>query len=190
MAASVTLSTRPLSYDAIGVTAPGRPLWSRPAAYRSYEKTVKIGDGHDRWTFAAEAVLVWGIKTRSGFTVQAGDGAPAEGPVRLDRRYWLVAHLGWLRVKEPIQVVAVVDEPDRKGFAYGTLVGHPVSGEEAFIVQRRTDASVWLTIRSATQPTTFPWRLAHPVVMAAQRRYRHRYLRALTGPLATAAREP
>jgi hypothetical protein len=112
-----------------------------------------------------------------------------ERPVRLGRRYWLVAHLGSLRVKEPIQVVAVIEEPDRKGFAYGTLVGHPVSGEEAFIVERRTDGSVWFTVRSATRPPAGRWWVAQPVVMLAQRCYRRRYLRALTGPLESAARE-
>jgi uncharacterized protein (UPF0548 family) len=184
-----TLSTRPLSYDAVAVTAPGQAVWSKPLTYRSYEKTVKIGNGSNRWAFASDAVLAWGIKTRSGFTVLPDDGLAAERPVRLGRRYWLVAHLGSLRVKEPIQVVAVIEEPDRKGFAYGTLVGHPVSGEEAFIVERRTDGSVWFTVRSATRPPAGRWWVAQPVVMLAQRCYRRRYLRALTGLLESAARE-
>ena len=58
-----------------------------------------------------------------------------------DRR-WLVAHLGPWKVREPIEVVAVVDEPDRQGFAYGTLTGHPLRGEEAFIVERLPDGSL------------------------------------------------
>jgi uncharacterized protein (UPF0548 family) len=35
-----------------------------------------------------------------------------------------------------VRVVAVADEPDRCGFAYGTLPGHAVCGEEAFVVAR------------------------------------------------------
>ena len=35
----------------------------------------------------------------------------------------------------PARVVYVVDEPARRGFAYGTLHGHPESGEEAFLVE-------------------------------------------------------
>ena len=76
----------------------------------------------------------------------------------------------------------MIDKPDRKGFAYGTLSGHPVSGEEAFIVDRHPDDSVWLTIRSLTQPTEGAWRAVGPAVALAQRCYRRRYLRALTGP--------
>jgi uncharacterized protein (UPF0548 family) len=39
-------------------------------------------------------------------------------------------------VREPVRVVAVADLPDRRGFAYDTLPGHPVTGEEAFIAHR------------------------------------------------------
>jgi uncharacterized protein (UPF0548 family) len=40
----------------------------------------------------------------------------------------VLAHLGPIRV--PCRVVYVLDEPERRGFAYGTLPGHPESGEE------------------------------------------------------------
>ena len=44
-----------------------------------------------------------------------------------------LVHLG--PVTAPCRVVYVVDEPDRRGFAYGTLTGHPESGEELFTVR-------------------------------------------------------
>jgi uncharacterized protein (UPF0548 family) len=98
-------------------------------------------------------------------------------------RYWIVAHVGPLRIREPVQVVAVVDEPDRKGFAYSTFAGHPIRGEEAFLVERRTDGSVWLTIRSLTHPAPGLRRAAYPVALLAQRFYRRCYLRALCEPV-------
>lgn len=61
----------------------------------------------------------------------------------------------------------------------GSLVGHPVSGEEAFILDRTPDGVVWLTLRSLTQPPGGPWCLAYPFVLIAQRWYRRRYQRAL-----------
>jgi uncharacterized protein (UPF0548 family) len=175
-----TLSQRQLTYDAVGITV-ARGAMSVPAGYRGYEKTATIGDGLARWEFASDAVLQWAVKTRSGFTVVA-DRPSDRGPqVICNQRYWLTAHFGLFGIREPIEVVAVIDERDRKGFAYGTLSGHPVSGEEAFIVQRQPDGSVSLTIRSATQPTTGAWRAAAPAVAFVQRCYRRRYLRALTG---------
>jgi uncharacterized protein (UPF0548 family) len=93
--------------------------------------------------------------------------------------YTLVASFGPFRVREPVRVVAVVDLSDRYGFAYGTRPGHPVTGEEAFIVHRHRDGSVWFTLRSLTRPGLGRWRLAFPVTLLAQRWYRHRYTNAL-----------
>ena len=45
----------------------------------------------------------------------------------------VIVHLG--PVRAPCRVVYVVDEPDRRGFAYGTLPGHAESGEERFVVR-------------------------------------------------------
>lgn len=138
-----------------------------------FERTVRIGSGEAHWVFAAAEILRWGVKTRSGFSV---DGART---VVLGQRYWLLATLGPLRLREPVQVMAVVDEPDLKGFAYGTLAGHPVRGEEAFLVERRPDGSVWLTIRSRTRAARGLWSIAYPAALVAQRLYRRRYFAAL-----------
>ncbi|QTX04874.1 DUF1990 family protein [Agromyces archimandritae] len=51
------------------------------------------------------------------------------------------------RHQVPVLVVYVVDEPDRVGYAYGTMAG-PERGEESFVLEHREDDTVWLTIRS------------------------------------------
>ena len=179
----VGLLQRQLNYDAVGATSVTAAVFRCPTGYRVYERTVRIGEGSTRWEFASTAVLEWGVKTRSGFSVLADGQVSGDPPtVRLDRRYCLVAHVGPFRITEPIQVVWVVDEPNRAGFAYGTLAGHPVSGEESFVVERHADGSVWLTLRSLSRPSTGIWRVAYPGVAIAQRWYRRRYLRALSGP--------
>jgi uncharacterized protein (UPF0548 family) len=86
---------------------------------------------------------------------------------------------GPFTIKAPVRVVYVVDEVDRVGFAYGTLAGHPASGEEAFVVEKRADDSVWLTIRAFSRPSTWYFRLAAPLVRLQQARFTRRYLRAL-----------
>lgn len=89
--------------------------------------------------------------------------------------------MGAVVVREPVRVVAVVDKPDRCGFAYGTKLGHPVCGEEAFIVHRNAAGTVFLTLRSLTRPAPEgPWRPLFPVLLIAQRFFRRRYLQALT----------
>ncbi|MCX7522301.1 DUF1990 domain-containing protein [Microbacterium sp. STN6] len=86
---------------------------------------------------------------------------------------------GILSFAAPVRVVYVIDEERRVGFAYGTMAGHPVSGEEAFVLEHRDDDSVWLVIRSLSRPATWYYRLASPLVRIAQRRIATRYLRAL-----------
>lgn len=168
--------TRELSYDVVGSTRPEEVEWMPPpAGYRRYSRTVCIGHGSACWSAAAPAVLDWQIKIRSGFRVEPVGG---DHRVRVGADYRLIARLGPVTVHEPVRVVAVVDEPARCGFAYGTLPGHPVSGEEAFIAHRSPDGRVWLTLRSLTRAAHGVWRYAFPVLLVAQHYYRGRYLRA------------
>jgi uncharacterized protein (UPF0548 family) len=170
--------SRRLNYDAVGATRPDDPEWQRrPSGYRVLETTVAIGHGQTHWDDSARAVLDWGVKTGSGFTVIALQGEGTR--VREGRDYVLRARLGPVIVREPVRVVTVVEHDDRCGFAYGTLDGHPVRGEEAFVVHRATDGGVLLTLRSLTSAPRGPWLIAYPAALVAQRWYRRRYRRAL-----------
>ncbi|WP_212846902.1 DUF1990 family protein [Actinoplanes ianthinogenes] len=167
-----------LNYDAVGGTRPADARWSvHPSGYRSFEETVCVGRGVERWEAVAAAVLRWRVKILSGFRVSPAGGDSA---VRSANEYQLTVRVGPVRIREPVRVIAVVDQPTRRGFSYGTLVGHPVSGEEAFIASRSSDGKVWLTIRSLTRPASGGWRWAFPLLLVAQRFYRRRYLRSLT----------
>ena len=73
----------------------------------------------------------------------------------------------------------MIDEPNRIGFAYGTMAGHPESGEESFIVDKREDDSVWLSIRAFSRPSTWKYRLVWPFLRLQQNRFTKRYLKAL-----------
>lgn len=91
----------------------------------------------------------------------------------------LTVKYGPFSLDAPVRVVYVVDEPGRLGFAYGTMAGHPASGEESFIVDKREDDSVWLTVRAFSRPSTWYYRLGWPLVRMQQSRITARYLRAL-----------
>jgi uncharacterized protein (UPF0548 family) len=86
---------------------------------------------------------------------------------------------GPFSLRAPSRVVYVIDEPDRVGFAYGTLEGNPISGEESFVVERTESGEVWLTLREFSRPSNRLWRLGSPALRIAQRRMARRYLRAL-----------
>ncbi len=141
--------------------------------YRAFETATWIGSGASTWDRASADVLRWRVKTRSGFTV----GADRE--VEPGQRLTIRARVAFFTVDEPVEVVAVVRQRDLVGFSYRTLPGHPVRGEEAFIVYRDGE-DVFLTIRSLTAPASRGfWRLAYPLLRVAQLIARNRYRRAL-----------
>lgn len=167
-----------LNYADVGATGIADRAWSPPrTGFRTYERSVLIGSGMAAWEEASTAVMAWSVKTRSGFEVVPASGT--DHTVRQDSDYVLVARVGPLRVREPVKVVAIIQEDDRCGFAYGTRVGHPVSGEEAFVVWRDADDQVWLTLRSLTRASSEIRRVLFPAILVAQRWYRLRYQRAL-----------
>lgn len=160
------------------LTAPARSNWAwSHGDYQGWSGAVLVGAGEDVWQRVSHDVLHWVVKTRSGFTVDA------DGPVVAGQKLKVTARFMGLKVVEPVEVVAVVQEAGRVGFSYRTLAGHPVSGEEAFIVHR--DAAglgdeVFLTIRSLTRAAPQqPWRMLFPLLGVAQKLVRRRYLRAL-----------
>ncbi|MET0975869.1 MAG: DUF1990 domain-containing protein [Leifsonia sp.] len=156
------------------MTSPELSVWPpTDPAYRRSEISALVGTGDDTWDRASSDILLWAVKTASGFTVDA------EGPVVASERVTVTIRVAGIAITEPVQVVDVVTEPDRVGFSYRTLPGHPVSGEEAFIVQRNGD-EVHLVIRSLTRRAPQqPWRMLFPLLLVAQRVARQRYLRSL-----------
>lgn len=65
------------------------------------------------------------------------------------------------------------------GFAYGTLPGHPETGEEAFVVERNGEGDVRFTITAFSRPRALLARLGGPVTKAVKARATRRYLRGL-----------
>jgi uncharacterized protein (UPF0548 family) len=210
---SVALWQRPVSYAAVGGTKARDLLSYPPVGFRPYEGRARIGQGDARWEFAWNAVLTWGIQRRSGFRVTVTETPAevtdlTYRPVRFDSEgepltaavvggspvggehlivpgdtALLGIPFGPFRVGAPARVVYVIDEPDRKGFAYGTIAGHPESGEESFIVERGSDGTVWLEIRAFSRPSNAFWWIVYPVLRMSQAFYTRRYFRALAGAI-------
>lgn len=165
-----------LTYAAVGATRDVDLLTRPPAGFRPLERLVRIGDGEEHWAWASTEVMTLGVQRRSGLRPVTRPGlADGSRTLRLGDRG--ILRLGPVRI--PFEVVYLVDERDRRGFAYGTLRGHPESGEEAFVVERRDDGSVWLRIRAFSRPAHPVLWLGYPVLRALQEIYTRRYERAL-----------
>ena len=147
-----------------------------PGGYKHLERRRVVGQGHEVFERAAEQVMRWEVQRRAGLVVDADAERAAEG-VRVTTRLG-ASRLG---VAAPCMVVYTVEEPERRGFAYGTLPGHPEQGEELFLVELHADDSVTLTVRAFSRPALWWTRAAAPATRVVQRRVVTRYLRALEG---------
>jgi uncharacterized protein (UPF0548 family) len=91
--------------------------------------------------------------------------------------------VGPVTIVVPNRIVAVVSEPTRFGFAYGTLPGHQERGEESFVVELLPDGRVMGRIVVDAVPATVAARSCAPVVRRVQRWAIGRYLEAWRGDL-------
>jgi uncharacterized protein (UPF0548 family) len=157
------------TYGEVGATA-----GQLPAGYRHLARRAVVGQGHQVFAGAGDAVTSWQVQLRAGLTVSASAPTALPGTV-----FMLGLGVGPLRVSAPCRVAYVVDETRRRGFAYGTLPGHPESGEEAFIVEHHDDGTVTFTVTAFSRPSTAFARAAGPAGRLIQDWMTTRYLRSL-----------
>ena len=165
---SAQLRAAPLTYEPVGLSE----LPATPPGYSRIHRS-RVLQRRDLDVAAAE-LLAWRMQDRSGLRVEA-----SEIPLRAGSVVLLQLGVRPLAVTIPCRVVGVVDEPDRRGFVYGTLPGHPESGEERFVLERHADGRVSFTITAVSRPATLLTRLAGPLGRLAQRLQTRRYLRAM-----------
>jgi uncharacterized protein (UPF0548 family) len=115
----------------------------------------------------------WAVQRRAGIRVSASSAVAEPGAVAVLR-----LGLGPLALRAPVRVVHVVDEPGRRGFAYGTLRGHPESGEELFVLEQAADGEVTLRITAFSRPRSWLARASGPAGRLVQRWITRRYGRA------------
>lgn len=162
------LRARPFTYPEVG-----RTRGALPVGYHHVRQTRRLSDSAD-FESVAETLGGWRVQATAGLTVAASSVRVETGSVVLMRLG--IARLG---VAIPCRVVYTIDEPQRRGFAYGTLPGHPESGEESFVLTRQPDGSVTFTITAFSRPVTALSRLGGPLTGAVQRFMTSRYLTAI-----------
>lgn len=163
------LSDRRFSYDAVGSTQYDE---TPPGYHRLYHR-LRIGTGEEVFRRAGEALMTWKAHHAAGIPVEATDSPLVVGTNSLGR-----LGIGTVGLPIPCRVVWVVDEPDRIGFAYGTLDGHPQAGEESLVVTREPDG-IYYTILAYSRAGTWYTRLGGPIGRAAQKLVAKQYARSL-----------
>lgn len=163
------LEQRRLTYPEVGATAGALPV-----GYDHLVRSRAVGAGEAAFRAAAERLMGWEMHRSAGFEVR-----PTAARAALGTRVVLRLGRGPLRLEAPCEVVRVLDEPRRQGFAYGTLEGHPERGEELFCLDLRPDGTVVLSITAFSRPAAWWARAGAAPARWAQERVTQRYLRAL-----------
>jgi uncharacterized protein (UPF0548 family) len=160
------LAALPLTYSEVGATA-----GVLPQGYHHVHESAVIGHGRTRFDEAAHAVMRWGMLRGAGARVEATTGVAEVGSE-------VIVRLGPVRV--PCRVVYVVDEPNHRGFAYGTLPGHAETGEELFAVRYDpTSDAVTAEVVAFSRHGMWWSRLAGPFTGLVQRVVSKRYVKAV-----------
>jgi len=169
------LASADLTYDAVGGTD-----GALPPGYWPLRISRLVGSGADAFVAATSALLTWQVHRYAGLRVTASAPVAAPGALVL-----LGLGVGPLRIGAPCRVVYTVAESRRQGFAYGTLPGHPESGEESFIVEHRSDDSIAFTITAFSRAASSAARAAGPIGRLIQQHVTRRYLDALGAIITT-----
>ncbi|MBP2381593.1 DUF1990 domain-containing protein [Brachybacterium sacelli] len=170
---SATATSSPYVRDDPEITAPLDALENVPAGYRRLHRSAVV-TGMD-FEEAATAVLTWTLQRRAGIGVLASHSPLEEGT---EARLRL--GIAPFTISAPCRVLQVIDEPDRQGFAYGTLPGHPESGIEQFTVTRTSTGLVRVHLDAVSRTATWYARLGAPAARIIQELITRRYLSALS----------
>lgn len=134
----------PFSYAGVGGTRSG----PTPPGYSGLDVALTVGHGAADFARAVNALFTWQMHPRAGVRVRAADQRIGADTVAV-----LLLGLGPLSLRAPVRIVYLIDEPDRRGFAYGTLPGHPEAGEETFVVSLR-DGDVVFAVSAFSRPAS------------------------------------
>ena len=170
----------PLTYAEHGRTLSRAGL---PPGYHHLRQQRVLGRGDEVWRAACGGLRTWRLHRGSGLRV-----APADPPIAVGTE--MVTDIGLagpVHVVAACRIVEVVDEPDRFGFAYGTLRVHPARGEEAFVVVRDSSGVVRLEVTAFSRGNGPVMRLGGPMVRRQQAAATRGYLDALQRHVAATA---
>ena len=162
-------ATAEFTYADVGLTF----AHAGPKKYLVHQRRLQLGKGHSLFERARQGIRSWAMYPRALVTLRPQEPLVESGVVVASQ-----IRVGGIWVTSPCRIVDVrasldpVADIESYGFAYGTVAGHPLQGEELFAVEyHRADSSVWYHLFSFSRPVTLLPRLAYPWIRSLQRRF-------------------
>ena len=159
-------SSLPITYKNAGMTRGGSHR-----GYRQHRDSISLPTGS--FKSARDHLRAWGAQRGAGF------GVYPERPVAQGMAVLVYGRLGKLYTSVCCRVIYIIDDPDRWGFAYGTLPHHVARGEESFVVSKDPEDNVTFTVESLSRPASPIALLGAPVANVIQNKITRRYLEAV-----------
>lgn len=144
------------------------------SAYDNDEYAVRLGRGEAVWKKAKRALRNW-KQFPEGWTRIYPEFIPLQ---RGEQIVIIIRLLGlwWIN---STRIVYTIDQPNRFGFAYGTLPGHVEQGEELFVVEYHQNGEVYYRIRAFSKPGHWLVQLVYPLARWLQRRFSRQSLQRM-----------
>ncbi|HMO79646.1 MAG TPA: DUF1990 domain-containing protein [Pyrinomonadaceae bacterium] len=138
-----------------------------PSRYTIDHNRIGIGSGPNDLERAKTAIRQWKM-----FEMPWVELCWPDAPIEPGRTVAVVVrHLGFYSLN-PARIVYVIDEPDRFGFAYGTLAGHGESGEERFLVEiDAMTGDVFYDLLAVSRPGHLLTYLGYPYTRYLQKQF-------------------
>jgi uncharacterized protein (UPF0548 family) len=151
----------PFSYAAVGATKA-----DFPKGYDHDRNEIYLGTGDAAWESAKNAIRAWRM-----FPSEWAAIFPNNTPIQVGKTVVMTAKVVGVWWKNTCRIVYVVDEPNRFGFAYGTLPAHVEQGEELFMVTREANGDIFYRLHAFSKPRFWMARLAYPIARAYQKQF-------------------
>ena len=152
------------SYSELGAT-----LHAAPDGYNIDHNRIMLGNGAAVFERAKAAIKAWKM-----FSLGWVELCYPETPIAAGETVAvLVSHFGFYSLNGA-RIVYTIDEPDKFGFAYGTLTEHGEIGEERFSVEFDADTEqVWYDIYAFSRPGSLLAKLGYPLSRYLQKSFAH-----------------
>lgn len=152
----------------------GASLGELPPGYRHVHSSMVLGTGDAVFARAKDGIREW--RPAAGARIEI---VPPDAAIEVGTTVASLIRLGPMHVLAACRIVAVIDEPDRYGFAYGTLPAHSVEGEESFVVARDADGAVRFDITAFSRPHDLMTKVGAPFARRVQARTGRGYLEGM-----------
>lgn len=158
-------ATTDYSYSKVGATRTEQTI--HESVYNVDHNQIVIGSGLEEFGKAKNAITFWRM-----FDMPWVELCWPNTPIEEGRTVAiLIRHFGFYSLNAA-RIVYTIEEPDRFGFAYGTLEDHGESGEERFSVRLDEETGdVVYDLYAISQPKHFLAYLGYPLTRILQKRF-------------------